>query len=163
MEVILLESVGKLGSFGDTVKVKAGFARNYLVPQNKALPATKPNIKYFEEKQQEFQDKLKLKQGEAQNRADLLKDRSVRIEMNAHDDGKLYGSVGIREILSLLTEQGIEVAKHEVQLPDGAIRQAGEYQLRVQITPEIGVDIPMEVVAIQQNQTPSQPEEITHG
>ena len=163
MEVILLESVGKLGNFGDQVKVKAGFARNFLVPQNKALPATKSNIKYFEEKKQEFQEKLKLKQDQAQNRADLMKGNSLRIEMNAHDDGKLYGSVGLREILSLLQEKEIEVAKHEVQLPDGAIRQAGDYQLRIQITPEIGVDLPLEVVAVQQNKASGQPEEITHG
>ena len=163
MEVILLESVSNLGSFGDTVKVKAGYARNYLVPQKKALPATSANTQYFEEKRQEFQAQLQQKQSEARNRADLLTGCTLNLEMNAHDDGKLYGSVGIREITSLLTEQGIKILKSEVQLPDGPFRQIGDHQVRIQITPEISVDVALNITANQNNQPQSDSVEMTNG
>ena len=163
MEVILLESVSNLGSFGDTVKVKAGYARNYLVPQKKALPATSANTHYFEEKKQEFQAQLQQKQSEARNRADLLKGCILNLEMNAHDDGKLYGSVGIREIMSLLTEQGIKISKNEIQLPNGSFRQIGNYQVRIQLTPEISVDITLNIIANQNNQPQSDSSEIKNG
>jgi large subunit ribosomal protein L9 len=134
MEVILLEKVGKLGTVGDRVDVKSGFGRNYLVPQGKAVAATQTNIAEFEARRAELEAAASDKRTSADGRAKLLAEKaSVTIKAVAGDEGKLFGSVGVRDIADALTAAGIEVAKAEVKLPGGTLREVGEYDVDIQL------------------------------
>ena len=147
MEVILLEKVGKLGAIGDKVSVKAGFGRNFLVPQGKAIPATASNVAEFEARRAELEAAAEAKKAEAQVRADKLAELSVTIEANAGDEGKLFGSIGTRDIAEAITAAGVAVAKAEVRLPEGAIREVGEYDIDVQVHADIIQAVKLAVVA----------------
>lgn len=147
MEVILLEKVGKLGAIGDKVSVKAGFGRNFLVPQGKAIPATASNVAEFEARRAELEAAAEAKKAEAQVRADKLAELSVTIEANAGDEGKLFGSIGTRDLAEAITAAGVDVAKAEVRLPEGAIREVGEYEIDVQVHAEITQAVKLVVVA----------------
>lgn len=133
MEVILLEKVGKLGTVGDKVNVKAGFGRNFLVPQGKAIPATEANVADFEARRAELEAAAEDKRVRAEGRAKQLQDMKVTITANAGDEGKLFGSVGARDIAEAITAAGIEVSKAEVKLPQGTLREVGEYEIDVQL------------------------------
>ncbi len=137
MNVILLENVGKLGSLGDQVNVKAGFGRNYLIPYGKAVPATKDNIAEFESRRAELEKVALEKRGLADGRADQLAELTVTIEANAGDEGKLFGSVGTRDIAEAITAAGVAVTKSEVRLPQGVIRELGEYDIDIQVHSEV--------------------------
>lgn len=146
MEVILLEKVGKLGGIGDRVVVKAGFGRNFLVPQGKAVPATKANVADFEARRAELEAAAAEKKAAAEARAEKLNELTVTIEANAGDEGKLFGSIGTRDIADVITKTGVEVAKSEVKLPEGVLRDLGEYQIDIQLHAEVTVAITLSVI-----------------
>ncbi len=147
MDVILLEKVGKLGGIGDQVAVKAGFGRNFLLPQGKAIPATAENVAQFEARRAELEAAAAAKLGEAEARAAKLAEVSVTIGANAGDEGKLFGSIGTRDIADAITKAGVEVTKAEVKLPEGALREVGEYEIDVQVHAEVIQAVKVSVVA----------------
>jgi large subunit ribosomal protein L9 len=136
MEVILLQKVRNLGDLGDRVKVRAGFGRNFLLPQGMALPATADNVKVFEARRAELE-----KSATAQNRAQQLEGFKFTIKARAAEEGKLYGSVGTFEIIEALKGQGINVQKREITLPNGPIRQTGEHTVILQLHSDVEVSI----------------------
>lgn len=147
MNIILLEPISNLGRLGDEVSVKPGFARNYLLPQGKAVRATEENRRLFEQRRVELakaaQDRLVL----AEERAKQLEETNLTIVVKAGDEGKLYGSVGAQEIAQALTEQGVEVHKREVILSAGAFRLLGDYEVTLQLHSEVSVAMPIAIVA----------------
>lgn len=147
MEVILLESIGKLGQLGDKVSVKGGFGRNYLIPQGKAVPATEENVARFEERRAELEKAEADKLAAAQARADELNDLEISVVAKAGDEGKLFGSIGTRDIADAITEAGITVEKSEVRLPAGVIRTIGEFEVALQLHPEVTANMKLTVVA----------------
>ena len=147
MEVILLENIGKLGHLGDTVSVKGGFGRNYLIPQGKAVPATAANVAHFEERRAELEAAAAEKLATAQARADQLNDLELSVVAKAGDEGKLFGSIGTRDIADAISGAGIEVAKSEVRLPNGVIRTIGEFDVTVQLHAEVSAQLKLIVVA----------------
>ncbi|WP_271273175.1 50S ribosomal protein L9 [Aliamphritea hakodatensis] len=146
MEVILLEKVGKLGGLGDKVNVKAGFGRNYLVPFGKAVPATAANLETFETRRAELEKAAADKLTAAQARAEELNEVELSVVAKAGDEGKLFGSIGTNDIAEAITSAGIEVAKSEVRLPEGAIRATGEYSVAIQLHPEVTATVGIVVV-----------------
>lgn len=148
MEVILLEKVRNLGSLGDQVKVKSGYGRNFLLPKGKAVIASKENIAKFEERRAELEAKAAEKLNAAKARAEKLAAlASITIEARAGDEGKLFGSVAAGDIADALTAAGVEVAKLEVLMPDGAIRNTGEFVLSIQLHSDLTQDVTIQVVA----------------
>ncbi|MDP5210247.1 50S ribosomal protein L9 [Microbulbifer sp. 2205BS26-8] len=137
MEVILLDKVGKLGNVGDRVEVKAGFGRNFLLPTGKAIAATAANIAEFEAKRAGLEAAAGAKLTEAESRATKLADLAVTIAANAGDEGKLFGSIGTRDIAEAITASGVAVAKSEVRLPQGTLREVGEYEVDVQLHSDV--------------------------
>ena len=147
MEVILLEKVGKLGGPGDTANVKAGFARNYLLPQGKAVAATAANVAKFEERRAELEAAAAQALADAQARAEALNGKTVTIVSKAGDEGKLFGSIGTRDIADAITEAGDAVQKSEVSLPEGALRNIGEYEVALQLHTDVTATVTIAVVA----------------
>lgn len=148
MEVILLDKVGKLGTIGDKVTVRAGFGRNYLIPQGKAVPATEENLKAFEARRAELEAAAAAKLAEAQQRAEKLKELVVTITANAGDEGKLFGSIGTKDIAEAVTAvAGIEVDKSEVKLPQGTLREVGEYEIDLQLHADVIESIKLVIAA----------------
>ncbi len=148
MEVILLEKVQNLGELGDKVKVKPGYGRNYLVPSGKATPATPENIAAFEQRRAELEKAQAERLGAAEGRAEQLRDATVTIKAKAGTEGKLYGSVGTREIAEAVSATtGVALEKHEVLLPDGALRETGEHEVALHLHSDIDVSIKVVVEA----------------
>ena len=147
MNVILLERIGKLGDLGDEVVVKNGFARNYLIPQGRAVRATDENRKGFEARRAELEAAALKRRSAAEQRAAALTDQEVTIVARSADEGKLYGSVGTQEIADALNAKNLDVSKAEVRMPEGAIRQVGEYDVSIQLDSELTVDVKVNVVA----------------
>lgn len=137
MEVILLEKIGKLGSLGDKVTVKRGYGRNYLLPFGKAVPATAANLETFEARRAELESAAAEKLNSAQTRADQLNEIELSIVAKAGEEGKLFGSIGTSDIADAISASGIAVAKSEVRLPEGALRTTGEFEVSIQLHPEI--------------------------
>ena len=137
MDVILLEKVGKLGDVGDKVAVKSGFGRNFLIPHGKALPATESNVADFEARRAELEAAAAEKKAIAEKRAGELSELTITIKANAGDEGKLFGSIGTRDIADAITAVGIEVVKSEVRLPEGALRELGDYDVDLQLHSEV--------------------------
>jgi len=137
MELILLQRVTNLGNLGDRVTVKPGYGRNYLVPQGKAVPATPENIAAFEARRAEYEAKAKALLEEAQARLAKLEGASVTVYANASTEGKLYGSVGPRDIADALTRQYVKVEKSEVVMGEGPIRAVGEYEVTVHLHADV--------------------------
>ncbi len=129
MEVILLERISKLGDLGTKVSVKPGFARNYLLPKGKALPATKRNLEHFEQQRAILEKQANERLEKAKGRALILEGLSISIAANAADEGRLFGSVGPHEIIEALQTLGHTVAKNEIALPEGPIRRIGDYEI----------------------------------
>jgi len=148
MEVILLEKVGRMGNVGDKVNVKSGYARNFLFPYSKAIPATKENLADFEARKAELMKIAAAKLAQAQARADKISGLNISIEANAGDEGKLFGSVGTRDIADAITAAGHEVEKSEVLLPDGALRDTGEYEVDLAFGSEVVASIKVNIVGI---------------
>lgn len=147
MNIILLEKVGKLGNLGDKVVVRGGFARNFLIPYGKAVPATKSNVETFEARRAELLAAADAKRATAQARADQLASLTVTIGANAGDEGKLFGSIGTRDIADAITAAGVAVDKSEVRLPNGALREIGQYDIDVQVHSDIMQPIKLVVVS----------------
>lgn len=141
MQVILLQRILNLGKLGETVNVKAGYGRNYLIPQGKALPATETNIAKFEARRAELEALEAKELTEAQKRAEALADVNVIMRAKSGDGGKLFGSIGTRDIADALTKSGLEVDRAEVKMPDGAFRQIGEYTVTIQLHHEVEANI----------------------
>lgn len=151
MQVILLQRIANLGKLGDTVNVKAGYGRNFLVPQGKALPATEANIQKFEARRAELEKQEAQELAEANKRAEALQDVNVIIRAKAGDEGKLFGSIGTRDIADALTKSGLPVDRSEVKLPEGALRNVGEYNVTIQLHHDIKADILVTILAEDSN------------
>jgi len=137
MEVILLDKVGKLGAIGDKVSVKSGYGRNFLLPQGKAVAATAKNIADFETRRAGLEAAAAAKIAAANVRAEKLAALEVTIAANAGDEGRLFGSIGTRDIADAITAAGVAVAKSEVRLPEGVLREIGQYEIDVQLHAEV--------------------------
>jgi len=150
MNVILLEKIGKLGEIGDTASVKAGYARNFLFPKGKAIPATKANLAEFEERRADLLAAHNKKVAASQARAARVDGANLIIEVNASDEGKLFGSVGTREIADALNAQaGSDVSKAEVLMPHGVIRELGITELTIDLGHDVAAQITVNVVGLQ--------------
>jgi len=148
MEIILLERVGKLGNLGDQVTVKSGYGRNYLIPFGKAVPATKTNIADFEARRADLEAVAAEKLSTAEARAEKVNAlEGVSIASKAGDEGKLFGSIGTRDIADAITAAGVEVAKSEVRLPEGALRNIGEFEVSIQLHSEVFATAKIAIVA----------------
>ena len=147
MQVILKEKIRNLGDLGDTVNVKPGYARNFLLSQDKAMRATKANLEEFEARRAELEKIAAEKLQAAQSIAEKLAELSVVIQSKAGDGGKLFGSIGTRDIADAITAKGVEVAKHQVRMPEGVIRQIGEYELSLHLHTDVDVEIKVVVEA----------------
>ena len=148
MQIILLDKVANLGGLGDNVAVKSGYARNFLFPQGKAVPATKANIEKFEARRAELEAKLAADLTAANDRAAKIAALGeVTIASKAGDEGKLFGSVGTRDIADAITEAGVKVSKAEVKLPTGTLRETGEYEIDVQLHAEVTATVKIVVIA----------------
>ncbi len=150
MEVILMEDIANLGELGDKVTVKSGYGRNYLIPQHKAVPATRENIKIFEERRAELEHIAEEKLTEAKRRAEQINGLDITLTVKAGDEGKLFGSVTVRDIADAAQERGVEIENSEIRLPEGPIRQLGEYEIDVQLHPEVNAVLKLGVIAEQQ-------------
>ena len=149
MNVILLEKIGKLGELGDTASVKAGYARNFLFPKGKAIPATKANLVEFEERRADLLAAHNKKVAASQARAAKVDGANLIIEVNASDEGKLFGSVGTREIADALNAQtGSDVSKAEVLMPHGVIRELGITELTIDLGHDVAAQITVNVVGL---------------
>ena len=146
MNVILLERVNNLGDLGDEVDVKPGYARNFLIPQGKAVQANKNNRAVFEERRAELERAANEKLAEAQDRAAKLNEYVLTMVVKTGEEGRLYGSVGTQDIANALTAEGNEVARAEVRMPEGAIRVAGEYDISLHLHSDVDVDVKVNVV-----------------
>ncbi|WP_147653664.1 50S ribosomal protein L9 [Vulcaniibacterium gelatinicum] len=146
MELILLQKVTNLGNLGDRVRVKPGYGRNYLVPQGKAVPATPANIAEFEARRAEYEAKARAALEGAEGRKARLDGASVTISANASTEGKLYGSVGPRDIAEALTAAGMPVEKSEVVMGEGPIRHVGEFEVTVHLHADVDATVKVVVV-----------------
>ena len=137
MELILLQKVTNLGNLGDKVSVKPGYGRNFLVPQGKAVPATAANLAEFEAKRAEYEAKAKGQLEGAQARQAKFEGASVTLKANASTEGKLYGSVGPRDIADAFTAAGLPLEKSEVILGEGPLRHVGEFDVVVHLHADV--------------------------
>lgn len=148
MEVILLEDIGNLGGLGDKVDVKSGYGRNFLIPQGKAVPATAGNVAEFETRRADLEAAAAATLGTAEERAASLNAlEAISIGANAGEEGKLFGSIGTRDIAEAITAAGCEVDKSEVRLPEGALRELGEYEVDIQVHSNVTATVNIVVVA----------------
>ena len=141
MQIILLQRIVNLGKLGETVDVKPGYGRNFLIPHGKALPATKANIEKFEARRAELEADEAKEVATAQTRADALTDVNVIMRAKSGDEGKLFGSIGTRDIAEALTNSGLEVDRAEIKLPEGTLRQIGEYSVDIQLHHDVTATI----------------------
>lgn len=146
MEIILMDKVANLGNLGDVVSVKAGYARNYLIPQGMAKRANKANMAAFEERKAELERIAAEKLTAAQARAEKLTDYNLTISQKAGVDGRLFGSVGNGDIATALQANGFDVAKSEVRMPDGPLKMIGEHEVTLGLHTDVTVDIKITVV-----------------
>jgi large subunit ribosomal protein L9 len=145
MELILLEKVTNLGNLGDKVKVKPGYGRNYLIPTGKAVRATAGNIAEFEERRAEL-EKLALERlSTAEERCAALQGFEIVLSANTGEEGKLYGSIGPREIAEAVSEKGIALEKAEVIMGEGPIRFTGEHMVLVHLHADVETEIKVTV------------------
>ncbi|MFC3033659.1 50S ribosomal protein L9 [Pseudoalteromonas fenneropenaei] len=148
MQVILLDKIANLGNLGDQVAVKSGYARNFLFPRGKAVPATQANVESFEARRADLEAKVAEVLAAAQARAEKLAALAeVTLVSKAGDEGKLFGSIGTRDISDAITAVGLEVAKSEVRLPHGVIRETGEFDVAIQLHNEVTATIKVIVIA----------------
>nr|VFJ49438.1 MAG: large subunit ribosomal protein L9 [Candidatus Kentron sp. FM]VFJ49651.1 MAG: large subunit ribosomal protein L9 [Candidatus Kentron sp. FM]VFK11398.1 MAG: large subunit ribosomal protein L9 [Candidatus Kentron sp. FM] len=146
MEIILLEKTENLGKLGDLVKVKPGYARNYLMPKGMAILATPANVAIFKEKQAELEKQQAQALAQAQTRAEKINGCSIIISVKAGDEGRLFGSIGARDIVAAAAKNDIEITKEEVRLPMGPIRQTGEQEIVVHLHSDVDAVITINVI-----------------
>jgi large subunit ribosomal protein L9 len=147
MEIILLEKVDNVGGIGDLVRVKSGYARNYLIPQGKATLATPENKAKFESRRAELEAKAAAELAAAHARAKKLEGLVLKIEMQAGAEGKLFGSVGTVDIAEEIGKRGIEVERSEIRLPDGPLRVVGEHHVDLHLHADVNVGITVVIEA----------------
>jgi large subunit ribosomal protein L9 len=145
MELILLEKVQNLGDLGETVTVKPGFGRNYLLPQGKAAAATVENVERFETQRAELEQAAQSRQSAAEQRAAAFVDLVITLKANASEEGKLYGSIGPREVADALEAAGHKVSKSEVIMGEGPIRFTGEFDIHLQLHADVESQIKLVV------------------
>lgn len=146
MEIILLENVRNLGKFGAKVKVAKGYGRNFLIPQGKAVPATKDNLARFEAKRSELEKAAQKRFEDATERAAEINAVQLIISARAGEEGKLYGSIGTIEIAEAFKYKGLSVARNEIRLPDGPLRELGEFMIDVQLHAEVVAKTKVKVI-----------------
>ncbi len=146
MDVILLQKVRKLGGVGDKVHVKPGYARNYLIPGGRAVFATPENIERVAAQRAELEKAAAEMLKVAEGRAEKLKSLQVSLAAQASEEGKLYGSVGVRELADAITAAGVDVEKQEVRLPEGPIHYVGNYEIALQLHSDVTVIVPVAIV-----------------
>ena len=146
MQVILMEKLANLGNLGDVVKVKDGYARNYLIPHGKAKRATEENLKVFEAKRAELEKAQSAALAQAQERGAKLDGLTLKITQRAGPDGKLFGSVTNHDIVEALKVQGHEVERANIRMPTGALKQVGEFPLQIALHTDVVVKITVAVV-----------------
>lgn len=137
MEVILLEKIAKLGKLGDKVTVKNGYGRNFLIPFGKALPATEANLATFEVRRSGLEKAASDQLSSAKKRAEEMAEIELTLIAKAGDEGKLFGSIGPRDLAEAITSAGVTVAKSEIRLPEGPIRAVGEYDVSIQLHSDV--------------------------
>jgi len=147
MNVILLERVQNLGDLGDQVSVKAGYGRNFLIPQGKAVSASKDNVAKFEARRAELEKAAAEKLAAAEVRKTALEALEITITQQAGDEGKLFGSVGTHDIAEAITAAGAEVSRAEVRLSEGALRQVGDYEVSIELHSDVQAAVKLSVVA----------------
>ena len=147
MELILLEKVQKLGDLGDKVNVKPGYGRNFLVPQGKAVPATETNIAEFEKRRAELEKAAMAKLSSAEDRLKALEGFEINLVANASEEGKLYGSIGPREIADAVEKEGPKLEKSEVIMGEGPIRYTGEHEVLLHLHADVETTIKVTVEA----------------
>jgi large subunit ribosomal protein L9 len=147
VDVILLQRIKNLGVLGDKVSVKSGYGRNFLIPQGKAVSATEANTASFEARRAELERQEAEVLTSAQQRAEQLGEVNVVITAKSGDEGKLFGSIGTRDIAEALTAAGLDVEKSEVRMPNGPLRNVGEYNIAVQLHHDVTADVLVTIVA----------------
>jgi len=146
MEVILQQKVRNLGDLGEKVVVRPGYGRNFLIPSRKAVLATEGNIEKFEVRKAELEKIATELLSEAQSRFEKLSQLNVVIPCKSGEEGKLYGSLGARDLANAITKAGVEVKKSEIRLPNGVLRQLGEYEIELQLHSDVSVKIKVTVI-----------------
>ncbi len=146
MQVILLEKVGNLGNLGDVVKVKDGYARNYLIPQRIARRATAEAVKEFETKRAELEAAAAAKLASAQEQGEKLSGLTIQIQQKAGVDGRLFGSVTNYDIAEALTKQGFDIHKAQVRLPEGPFKAVGDYPVAIALHSDVVVNVTVSVL-----------------
>jgi len=147
MELILLQKVKNLGNLGDKVSVKPGYGRNYLVPQGKATAATETNIAEFEKRRADYEAKADQQLAGAEARKATFAEASVTIKANASPEGKLFGSVGPRDIADAFTQAGLALDKSEVVMSEGPLRHIGEFEVNVHLHADVNTTVKVIVAA----------------
>lgn len=147
MEVILLQKIEKLGNLGDQVSVKPGYGRNYLIPKGKAVEATSENQTRFEARRAELESKAQETLTKAERRREQLADLEITLSVKAGTEGRLFGSVSAADIASAVSAAGIDLHKQEIRMPEGPIRQIGEYEIPVHLHADINTQIRVKVIA----------------
>lgn len=146
MQVILMEKLANLGNLGDVVKVKDGYARNYLIPQGKAKRATEENLKTFEVRRAELETVQAAALAQAQERGAKLDGLTLKMVQKAGVDGKLFGSVTNHDIVDALKAQRLEVERSQIRMPDGSLKLVGEYPLQIALHTDVIVTIKVAVI-----------------
>jgi len=146
MQVILMEKLANLGNLGDVVKVKDGYARNYLIPQGKAKRATEANVKAFETRRAEIEKAQAEALARAQERGATLDGVTIQVVQKAGVDGRLFGSVTNYDIVEALKAQGHEVERSQVRMPDGPLKQVGDYHLQIALHTDVLVTVNVAVI-----------------
>ena len=146
MQVILMEKVVNLGNLGDVVKVRDGFARNFLIPQGKAKRATPDNLKAFEARRAELEKAQAESLAKAQERAAKLEGLMVQVTQKAGVDGRLFGSVGNYDIVEALEKQGIDIERSQVRMPQGPLKQVGDYPIQIALHSDVVATITVSVL-----------------
>ena len=147
MELILIQKVKNLGNLGDKVRVKPGYGRNFLVPQGKAVSANATNLAEFEKRRAEYEAKANQQLSAADARKEQLEGKSITIKANASPEGKLFGSVGPRDIADAFTAAGIAIEKSEVVMGEGPIRHIGEFEVQIHLHADVNTTVKVVVVA----------------
>ena len=151
MELILLEKVAQLGDPGDLVEVKSGYGRNYLIPSGKAIRADEENKAEYERRKNDLLQAETERKDMALEEAKKLESIVVGIEVPVSDEGTLYGSIGTREISDSLIEKGIDLEKSSIRLPDGTLKEVGEYSIDIELHPEVVQNIKVVISAKEEN------------
>lgn len=147
MEIILLEKVANLGNLGDKVTVSPGYGRNFLIPTGKAVRASAERLAEFEQRRAELEKKAAAEFAAAQARGEALSKLAVTITQKAGEEGRLYGSVGTKDIADAVTAAGVALSKNEVRLPNGPIRHIGDYEIKLHIHADLDAILALKVAA----------------